>query len=290
MDINWDDAKLFLAVADAKSVSGAARQLRMTQPTVSRRLAALEDSLGFALVARTAQGTSLTRQGERMLEPARKMAEWAAELSRAADTVDHKPHGVVRVTAPPGVAFDFLVPIAAHLKKAAPAITLQVLSSVDYLDLARGEADLALRLRAPGNDLAVIASFSDSVSLFASPAYVARLPKRVKLSDLDFIAWAPPLERLSPNPELAALIPGWKPVFAADDFLVQLRACEAGLGCMLVGTVRHRWSKLKLVRVPVDVPAPKTTLHLVSARRALEVSRVRLVAEVLEAELASCFA
>lgn len=288
MDINWDDARLFLAVADAKSVSGAARSLRMTQPTVSRRLAALEDSLGFALVARTAQGTSLTLQGERMLEPARKMAEWAAELSRAADTVDHKPHGIVRVTAPPGVAFDFLVPIAAHLKKAAPAITLQVLSSVDYLDLARGEADLALRLRAPGDDLALIRSFADRVSAFASPGYIARLPKKPKLTDLDFIAWAPPLDRLSPNPELAALIPNWKPAFAADDFLVQLRACEAGLGCMVIGTARHRWSKLKLARVPIELPG-KTTLHLVSARRALEVSRVRLVAEVLEAELASCF-
>lgn len=288
MDISWDDAKLFLAVADSGSVSAAARSLRMTQPTVSRRLAALEDALGFAVVARTAHGTALTSQGERLVEPARKMAEWAAELARAAEPSGKKPSGVVRVTAPPGIAFDFLVPFAAHLKKRMPELSLQVLSSVDYLDLARGEADLALRLRAPTPDLALIARFEDRVGVFASAGYVERLPKRKRAlepGDLDFIAWAPPLERMSPNPELAALIPGFKPAFAADDFLVQVRACQAGLGCMLLGRARHRWSRMNLTRISIDLALPRAALHLVSAKRALDVPRVRAVADLLAAEL-----
>lgn len=287
MDISWDDARLFLAVADAGSVSGAAKALQTTQPTVSRRLAALEDALGFALVARTAHGTALTAQGERLVEPARKMAEWAAELSRAAESRNSKPSGTVRVTAPPGVAFDFLVPFAFHLKKQAPELSLQVLSSIDYLDLQRGEADLALRLRAPTPDLALLGSFADTIGIYASANYVARLPQTPRFADLDFIAWAPPLDRLSPNPELAALIPGFKPAFAADDFLVQLRACEAGLGCMFLGNARHRWSRLRLTRVPIDVPLPPTAMHLVSAKRGLDIPRVRAVADLLVAELAN---
>jgi len=283
MDISWDDARLFLAIADGGSVSAAARALRIAQPTVSRRLASLEDALGFPLVARTAKGTTLTPQGERMLEPAKKMAEWAAELSRAAEKRDQRPRGIVKVTAPPGVAFDFLASFAAHLKRKAPEITLQVLSSIEYLDLARGEADLALRFKEPTDkNLTVIHSFVDDVLMYASPSYIARLPKKPAPADLAFIGWAPPYDKLSPNPELAAL--GITPVFYADDFLVQMRACEAGLGIMFLGAWRSRFSRWKIEPVKVPFPLPTTALHLVCAKRALDVARVRLVADALIAE------
>src|SRR5882672_6287290 len=117
MDIPWEDARLFLAVAESRSVSRAARALRITQPTASRRLAQLEARLGEPLVTRSVQGTALTPFGERLVEPARRMAEWAGELARAAERRETAVRGVVRVTAPPGLAFDFLAPFAVQMRK-----------------------------------------------------------------------------------------------------------------------------------------------------------------------------
>jgi DNA-binding transcriptional LysR family regulator len=192
----------------------------------------------------------------------------------------------VRVTAPPGVAFEFVAPFAAALKRRVPEVTLHVLSSIEYLDLARGEADLAIRFKKPTQrDLTVIASFEDDVGLFCAPSYARSLPHKPALADLAFIAWAPPYDRLSPNPELARL--GVVPAFCADDFLVQMRACEAGLGIMILGQTRPRSSRWKLVQLPSPFPLPKTALHLVCAKRALDIPRVRVVADALVAELSS---
>src|SRR5688572_25202382 len=107
MDIPWEDVKLFLAVAEARSLSAAARRLRVAQPTVSRRLADLEARLGETLFLRSVDGTAPTSFGESLVEPARRMAECAGDLERAALRADAAPRGVVRITAPPGVAFDF---------------------------------------------------------------------------------------------------------------------------------------------------------------------------------------
>ena len=149
MDISWDDARLFLAIAETGSFSGAARRLRIGQPTVSRRLAALEYAVGAALFRRSVDGAALTAAGERWVVPAKKMAEWAGELHRAAEATDHSPRGIVRVTATPYLSADFLAPFAAFVARKHPGLRLEVQSQVQYLDLGRGEADLALRARPP---------------------------------------------------------------------------------------------------------------------------------------------
>ena len=105
MHIPWEEVQLFLAIAEARSVTAAARRLRITQPTASRRLSALESLLGERLFVRSVEGVAPTPFAERMLEPARRMAEWAAEIDRAAARAETSPRGVVRITAPPGVAF-----------------------------------------------------------------------------------------------------------------------------------------------------------------------------------------
>src|SRR6476620_2640039 len=113
MDITWDDVRIFLAVAETGSVSGAARQLRLGQPTVSRRLAEMEQAIGARLFARGINGATLTSAGERLLAPAKNMAEWAGEVARAVAAEDAEPQGVVRITALPYVCFDFVAPFAA---------------------------------------------------------------------------------------------------------------------------------------------------------------------------------
>jgi DNA-binding transcriptional LysR family regulator len=290
VDIPWDDLQLFLAVAEGRSMSAAARRLRLGQPTVSRRVAALEHRLGYALFRRNVEGVMLTAAGDRLLAPARRMAEWAGEVTRASSSVDHKPEGLVRITAPPGVAWDFVAPFAAWLRQKNRAIRLEALSDTRFFDLGRGEADLALRTK-PANqaDLVTVASFEHPNAIFGAKEYVARLPRRFQLTDLDWICWAPPYEDLAPNPQISSLVPGFVPAFTSDSYLVQRQAAEAGLGVMALGDWRHRFARpTSLVPLKFDLgPHARSATYLLCAKSALDIPRVRLVAEVLAEELRS---
>jgi DNA-binding transcriptional LysR family regulator len=285
--IPWEDIQLFLAVAEAGSLSGAAKRLRVTQPTVSRRVAELEASLGEPLFVRTAEGAGLTSFGERLIEPARRMAEWGAELDRSVERRETKPRGVVRITSAPGIAYDFLAPFAQWLRGKLPDVELEIVSTIQYLDLSRREADLALRFAAPvQRDVVTLAKLDLEVAPFAAPSYAKTLKRGYRPADVAWIAWAPPFDHLSPNVELARLIPGFRPVFASDDFLVQLRALEHGLGAMFLGRVEHRFtSSGTFVELDLELPTVRSALYLAAANSALAIPRVRAVADLLSQEL-----
>lgn len=288
MDIPWEDVRIFLAVAEAGSVSGAARALRVGQPTVSRRLALLEHRVGAALFRRSVRGVALTAEGERLVPAARKMAEWAGEVGRVAESPGQGPRGLVRVTAAPQVSHDLLAPFAALVAARAPGIRLEVLSSVEFLDLARGEADLALRGRPPTDpDLVLVRSFEFRARVYVAEALAARLPRRPALAELPWIAWAPPYDAVPPNPQLRALAPGLVPAFTSDNFLVHVAAAEAGVGAVAVVLPSHPLLRRRaLVPLEVDLGEHgRAPLHLVCARSALDIPRVRRVADLLVAVL-----
>jgi len=289
MDIDWDDWRLFLAVAGAGSMSGAARALRLGQPTLSRRIGLLEDRLDAPLFVRRADGVALTPLGERLLPAAQRMADFAGDATRIVAGGERRPEGRVRIAAPPGVAFDFLAPLAAVLRRRAPGLQLEILADVGYVSLARGEADLAIRLRPPAeHDLVGVAAIAVHVAAFAARAYARRLPKRYTAGDLDWIAWAPPHDQAPPNPQLAALLgERFRPVFTSNDYLVQLAAVEAGVGAMVLTRKFHRLSRIgQLVELAVDFgPASRATFHLVVAKRMVDVPRIRAVVEAVQAQL-----
>jgi DNA-binding transcriptional LysR family regulator len=289
MNIAWEDMRVFLAVAETGNMSEAARQLRVGQPTVSRRLALLEAQLGYALFRRTVSGASLTAAGERMVAPARKMAEWAGEVNRAAGSQESRPHGIVRLAVPPIVAWELATPFAAWLRTKQPLVQLELLCGIGYLDLARGEADLALRMKpATTADLTTVAELRHRNHVVAAKELVARLPKKHGPADVPWVAWAPPFDALPPNPQLERLIPGFRPSFTSDNPLILRQAAEAGLGAIVVADVRHRF-----LRPTSLVPLPQLALgefaessvYLVCAKSALDIPRVRVVAELLAEEL-----
>ncbi len=289
MDISWEDWRLFLAVAEAGSLSGAARALRLGQPTLSRRIGLLEERLDGPLFVRRPDGVTPTALAERLVPVARRMAEWASDAERVVAGRERAPEGRVRIAAPPGVAFDFLAPLAAVLRKRVPGVRLEVLADVEYVSLARGEADLALRSRAPTeHDLVGLAAIPLHAAALASRDYARKLPRRYGLADLDWIAWAPPFEHAPPNPQLrAALGEGFRPVFTSNDYLVQLSAMAAGVGAMMLGRPFHRLSRAReFVELAVDLgPAGRATFHLIVAKRMVDVPRIRAVVDVLLGEL-----
>jgi DNA-binding transcriptional LysR family regulator len=242
------------------------------------------------LFARGVGGATLTSAGERLLAPARNMAEWAGEVARAAEAGEAAPQGLVRITAPPYVCFDFVAPFAAWVSSQHPSIRIEVLSSTRYLDMARGEADLALRLRRPqGKDLEVLADVEYENAAWVSSALAKKLPKHPRPRDVPWIGWAPPFEDLPPQPMLESIIPGFVPSFTSDNLLVNFAAAEAGAGAIVLGRVTHRFSRGRGI-VPIDLDlgaAKRGVLCLVCAKSALDIPRVRLVADLLQEEVKS---
>lgn len=289
MTSSWDDLHLFLVVAETGSLSQAARKLRIGQPTVSRRLAQLEEQLGYALCERGTEGIRLTSMGEKLLEPVKRMAEAAAGWAQQVEQGEQQPHGTVRITAPPGIAHDFVLPIAVELRQKHPQLSLQVLARVQYLDLARREADLAIRMRpTEQKELEILFEIDAAVGAFASPSYAAKLTQGCEMNVIDFVGWAPPFEDLAPNPQLAASIDDFTPAFACDDYLVQCRAAELGLGVIFLPLVHHRFSMNRgLQHIEWLDPGPETRGHvqLLASKSALTLPKVRLVADALLNEL-----
>ncbi|WP_167358298.1 LysR family transcriptional regulator [Bradyrhizobium stylosanthis] len=177
MDLQWNDLRIFLAVADAGSLSGAARRLKLSQPTLSRRIAEMEYALGEPLFVRKNQGISLAKAGTRLLPAAQGMAQWATEASRSLDAKNSPVSGRVRVTAAPSFAFDVLAPFAETLRRKHPQITLEVLASTERLNLSLGEADIALRKQSSDDpDLITVDEVTVPIGAYASREYVRRLP------------------------------------------------------------------------------------------------------------------
>ncbi|WP_192564218.1 LysR family transcriptional regulator [Pseudomonas gozinkensis] len=173
--MNWDDARVFLAVCRESTLRGAARVLGVDQATVGRRITALEKSLGATLFLRTSEGYALTAVGEAALKSVEKMEHSALELERRIQGLDNRLTGSVRVSTTDSLAIDFLIPAIAQLHEYHPDVRVHLDASTQILSLAKREADIAVRNTRPDNpDLIARRIARWPVGLFASQAYVDR--------------------------------------------------------------------------------------------------------------------
>jgi len=287
MNLRWDDLKLFLAVHEQGSLSGAARLLKLGQPTLSRRIAELEEAVGEALFDRQNQGASLTVAGQKLLPAAQSMAEWANEAELSVKKQTYLPEGKVRIAAPPGIAYEMVAPLAVKIRKQNPQIQIEVLSGVETLNLGRGEADLSLRSLKPTDaDLVCVDEVESVMRVYTSMAYAAQLKARPAIADLDWICWAAPYDELDSNRELSALIPNFKPAFTSDDFNVQIAACNAGVGAMILPqALRHYAGLRKLQELDIELgPEAIGRLYLVCHKRHHHLPKVQLVMDFISRE------
>ena len=287
MNLRWDDLRLFLAVHEQGSLSGAARMLKLGQPTLSRRIAELEETVGEALFDRKSQGARLTATGQKLLPAVQSMAEWASEAALSVTTQAHLPEGKVRIAAPPGIAYEIIAPLAVEIRRQHPKIWIEVLSGIETLNLGRGEADLSLRTRKPtDDDLVCVDGVSSTMRAYVSAAYAEKLPAKPTLADLDWICWAAPYDSIQGNQELSAQIPNFKPAFTSDDFNVQVAACKAGVGAMVLPQVLHHYAGLheldSLQELDIDLgPAAVGSLYLVCHKRHRHLPKVQLVMDFI---------
>ncbi len=146
MSAGWDDIRLFLAVAETGSLSAAAEALGCSQPTIGRRLKVLERDLGLTLHERHANRIVLTAAGRAIAAEAGRMAAAAAGLDQAARALGRAEPEPLRISATGSLAY-FLTLHQAELAEATGALSITILASRDRANLARREADVALRMR-----------------------------------------------------------------------------------------------------------------------------------------------
>jgi DNA-binding transcriptional LysR family regulator len=143
--IDWNDLRYFLAVAETGSTLGAGKRLRVSQTTAARRIAALERELGLSLFERSPAGYALTPVGAALLDRARMVGQAAAGFADAAAAQTRDISGTVKLTTIDIYAETILAPILNKLRKAFPAIRIEIDTSQEPRDLAAGEADIAIR-------------------------------------------------------------------------------------------------------------------------------------------------
>lgn len=171
----WDDIRFFLGVARAGSLSGAARMLGVGHVTAGRRIGVLERRLGVKLVNRAPEGFSLTPAGQAILGQCAAMESAALDLERIAAGYDAHAAGTVRLTTTEALAHSIVAPAIATLRRTHAALQVDLLVGVRTLDIARREADAAVRFARPSAPELVCRRLGDvGFSLYASPRYLAR--------------------------------------------------------------------------------------------------------------------
>lgn len=238
--MNWDDVRVFLAVARAGQILGAARRLELNHATVSRRIAALERALGAKLFRRLTTGSELTGEGARFLVVAERIeADMIAARAEIAGTSDEVA-GVVRIGAPDGFGVAFLAARLGALTQRHPQLSIQLVPVPRSFSLSRREADIAITVERPTEGRLVAAKLVDyTLGLYASRAYAERhgLPSNpAELKRHRLIGYVPDLV-ISPSLDYGPeIVSDWQADFAVSSALGQVEAVRAGAGVGILHT------------------------------------------------------
>ena len=288
-NLDWNQLKAFLQTAQTGTLSAAARKLALTQPTLSRQVAAIEQQMGVTLFERVGKAMVLTPTGLDLLEHARAMGAAAEALGLAASGRSQAVGGVVSVSASDAVAACLLPPIVQRLRTQEPGIAVEVIASNALSDLLRREADIAVRHVKP-----------------EQPDLIARLVREAQASFYASQDWVQAHGHPRGAAEAAAL-----PFVGIDrngQYLQYLRqhglpVSEHNFSCYCEHTVAH-WALVRqgmgigammdeiaretpgIVRVLDDVAPVRFPVWLVSHRELRTSRRIRVVFEALAEGLA----
>lgn len=145
--MEWSDVRLFLAIARSGTLGAAAREVGLTQPTMGRRLRALEAAVGQTLFQRTASGFVCTDEGAAVLVHAERMEEEALSLQRELAGGAQTLEGMLRISSSDWFGTHVLAPVLAAFVQQHPHLTLELITDARLYDLSRREADLVFRIQ-----------------------------------------------------------------------------------------------------------------------------------------------
>lgn len=275
---NWNDLKTFLAVAREGSALGAARALGVNQTTVARRIEALEESLGLKLFERDVAGSRLTDAGQDLLSEAARMEEAADSFWHRAAGHRRGVAGILRVTATEMLANAAITPALPAFKATYPGLVVELAVTDRPLDLAAGEADIALRADEVVSDDLVgrrVAEFPQA--LYASRDYLlARgLPESIEdLRDHDLVVGDGVNAPLPGVTWMLAQVPGAQPVVRSNSLSQMLQTLKAGMGIGPFGCLAADLEP-ELIRCTPPIPEAAAVTWVVTRREIKDTARVR---------------
>lgn len=185
ISFDWNQVRAFLATVDEGTLSAAARALGLSQPTLGRQIAALEQALGVTLFERAGKRLILTQSGVDLLAHVRDMADAATRISLSAAGHVQDLAGEVRISASDGVAAYLLPPLLARLQAQAPDLVVEILAQNHLSDLMAREADIAIRhVRPTAPDLIARRLPDGAGGLYAAKGWIARHGRPTAAADL----------------------------------------------------------------------------------------------------------
>jgi DNA-binding transcriptional LysR family regulator len=153
--VEWSDLRIFLAIAREGTLGAAARKLGQSQPTMGRRLRALEQDVGHTLFQRTGEGFILTDEGSAMLSHAERIEDEVLAIQRQLSGQDRQLEGAIRLSSSDWFGTHMLTPILAEFARLHPRVVVELVTSAQHFSLPRREADMVFRIR-PFDDPDVI--------------------------------------------------------------------------------------------------------------------------------------
>lgn len=283
--MEWSDLRIFLAIVREGTLGAAARKLGQTQPTMGRRLKALEASLGQTLLQRTSDGFVLTDEGAVVHQHAERMEEEVLAFERSLRGQEQRLEGVLRITSSDWFGAHMLSPVLAEFSRLHPHVTLELLTDTRFLSLARREAELAFRiqpftesdvvsrklLRMPyglyirtGTRAPVIGDGEDASLITMDTAF----------GDMPDVAW---LRRTLPNARV---------VFRSNARDVHARLCAQGIGLAVLPRPLGDATQ-GIERVTCEEEPPSRDTWLGYHRDLRRLARLRALVELVVERLAS---
>tara|TARA_B100001939_G_scaffold346979_1_gene367230 strand:+ start:5926 stop:6855 length:930 start_codon:yes stop_codon:yes gene_type:complete len=253
--MDWNALKIFLAIAEAGSLSAASRKLHMSQPTLSRKLMQLEQDLDSQLFQRLPKGLVLTESGEKILNAVRAMEEMALDVEKAVTGQNKRLEGTVRLTTTEFIGTYWITEEMKLFRDNYPGICVDLNVSMQPIDLLRREADIAIRLGRPMQPDLIgkkLGQFENHMA--ASTAYLERYgaPRdSAALKEHQIVGFS---DEMMTHPSVWTIFRACDPakiLFKCNSLLGSVEAVRNGLGLGLVSELSlQRYREIKPLHIP----------------------------------------
>jgi DNA-binding transcriptional LysR family regulator len=227
--VEWSDLRIFLAIAREGTLGAAARRLGLTQPTMGRRLRALEAAVGQTLFQRTADGFVLTDEGDAVLRHAERIEEEALAFQRRLAGQDHHLEGMLRLSSSDWFGAVMLAPVLAEFGERHPKVAVELLTDARLYSLPRREADLVFRIK-PFDEPEVISRRLMHMEYALYGRAGSTPPDRGDGADVRLVTMDTAFAEMPDALWLRKILPKAEVAFRSNNRDVQARLCARGAG------------------------------------------------------------